>query len=359
MTADVTADVTAANRPPRLGFAGLGWIGRQRLEVLAASGLAEVAALCEPDPARLAGMLEALGTNPVCTDFPSMLELRPDGRPLDGVVIATPNCLHEEQALAALEHGLAVFCQKPVAVGAAGTARVLSQAARRGLPLGVDYAYRHLAGMDELRERIRGGDLGRVHVAELWFHNAWGPDAGWYYDIAQAGGGCLLDLGCHLLDLCHWLLGVTEPVGVQGRCFRAGKPLPLPVREPEDFVLAGIDYAEGLHVRLGCSWRAPAGCGALIGMRLFGSDGGASLRNLDGSFYDFEVAVHHGTDTEILATAPDDWPGRALVRWAKRLHGPPCIAEDAALLTTARTIDRIYGRSGTEGHELPARRQSA
>ncbi len=327
---------------PRLGFAGLGWIGGQRLQVLAASGSADVAALCEPDAARVGDACNVLEHPPaVCRHFDELIE-----QPLDGIVIATPNALHEAQAAAALERGIAVFVQKPLALSRAGTERLVELARRQDLLLGVDWSYRWLAGMPELKRRVDAGEIGAITAAELCFHNAYGPGAAWYYDLERSGGGCLLDLGCHLLDLCHWLIGARDPAEVRARLIKDGRPLYPPIGVPEDFVLADIDYGNGPQVHLACSWRASVGRGAVIGCRLFGTEGGAELRNLDGSFYDFEITLNHGDKSERLGAPPDPWPGRALLDWTRRLRDGEGSGEDLApLAMTADLIEKIYGRT--------------
>jgi predicted dehydrogenase len=212
----------------------------------------------------------------------------------------------------------------------------------------VDLSYRFLAGVPELKALIAAGELGAITAAELRFHNAYGPDAAWYYEPARSGGGCLLDLGCHLLDLCHWLLGAGRPIDVRGRCTRGRTALAPPVWDAEDFVMADVTYEGGLHVHLGCSWRAPAGRGAVIGCRIFGTRGGASIRNVGGSFYDFRVELHHGAETRVLAEPPDAWPGRALIDWTHRLRSGTPLGDDLdELPATAAVIERIYGRTGT------------
>lgn len=330
---------------PRLGFAGLGWIGGQRMQVLAESAAGRVAALCDPDPARVDAALAAVDAAPVvCAGFDELLN-----QPLDGIVIATPNALHAPQAAAALERGIAVFCQKPLATTATETQRLVELARRRDLPLGVDWSYRFLAGVAELKSAIARGEIGTATAAELCFHNAYGPDAAWYYDVDSSGGGCLLDLGCHLLDLCHWLLGAREPETVRARCFEAGRRVSPPVRFAEDFVMADIVYASGLDVHLSCSWRASAGRGAIIGCRIFGTEGGAAIGNVGGSFYDFEVELCRGAESRRLAAPPDSWPGRALIDWARRVAARRgCDPDVRHLVTTARVIDGIYGRGSAD-----------
>src|SRR5690348_6909535 len=94
---------------PRLGFLGVGWIGRHRMEAIAQSGVAEVTAVVDPSPDAVAKGEKAA---PGCQRADSFEELL--SAPLDGIVIATPSAVHAEQSIRALERGMAVFCQKPL-----------------------------------------------------------------------------------------------------------------------------------------------------------------------------------------------------------------------------------------------------
>ena len=92
-----------------------------------------------------------------------------------------------------------------------------------------------------------------------------------------------------------------------------------------------------------CSWRAPAGCDARISAELLGSDGGARLSNVGGSFYDFQAEEWHGTNTTVLARPPDAWGGRAILEWAKAISESP--RYDAGIerqLEVSRVLDQIY-----------------
>src|SRR3954447_1956639 len=101
---------------PRLGFAGVGWIGRQRLGAIAASGAGEIAAIFDPVYEAAVRSAELAPTAALVTSFEKLLALD-----LDGIVIATPSALHAAQTIAALQHGKAVFCQKPLARDAGET----------------------------------------------------------------------------------------------------------------------------------------------------------------------------------------------------------------------------------------------
>lgn len=330
--------MTEAVKRPRLGFLGVGWIGRHRLQRIAASGSAEVAAIADPNTECLAQAASDAPQAVQCQDFDELLQ-----QPLDGIVIATPSALHAEQSIRALEAGLAVFCQKPLGRDAAETERVVSAARQADRLLGVDFCYRHVAGMPELRRRVQAGELGAPFAGRLVFHNAYGPDKPWFYDRSQAGGGCLVDLGVHLVDLALWLFDFPAVEQVSGRCFAAGRPLPPQPQTVEDYAMARLDLANGASLELACSWNLPAGQDAVIEASFYGTEGGASLRNVNGSFFDFNVEWSRGTDREQLATPPDDWGGRAAVAWAEALAADRRFDPSAEqLVRVAEVLDEIY-----------------
>jgi predicted dehydrogenase len=299
---------------PRLGFLGVGWIGRSRLDAIAASGCAEVAGVADP---ALADALPGLD---------ELLELD-----LDGVVVATPSALHAEQALRVLEQGLPVFVQKPLGRSAEETRLVVDAARRADVLLGVDLSYRRAAAFAAAHETVAAGDLSDVFAAELVFHNAYGPDKPWFRDPLLAGGGCMMDLGIHLVDLAVWTLDL-RPRSVRSRLL--GAPV-------ETWATAELD-----HVRLACSWNLHAGEDASIGATFHGELGSVRVANVDGSFYDFRCELLRGTRRETLVEPPDAWPGRAAVEWSARVAAGERFDAAAAdeLVRVAEILDRIYGR---------------
>ena len=326
----------ATDIKPRVGFLGTGWIGRHRMAAMIAGGRIDAAAISDPSAAMLA---EARALAPDAQPCGSLEELLALG--LDGVVIATPSAMHAAQSIQALEAGTAVFCQKPLGRDAAETAGVVAAARRADRLLGVDLSYRFTAGMQRIAPLVRGGALGRLFAIDLTFHNAYGPDKPWFYDRAQAGGGCVMDLGIHLADLALWLTDGVDVAGVDAVLCAGGAPL----RDDavEDYAAATVRLANGVTVRLTCSWRLHAGQDAVIEAAFYGTEGGAALRNVDGSFYDFTAEHFHGTARETLALPPDDWGGRAAVDWAERLAaGARFDAASQEYVATARVLDAIY-----------------
>jgi predicted dehydrogenase len=324
--------------PVRLGFLGLGWIGRKRLDAVAESALIEVVGLADAASDRATAAAERYPGAVVARDLEALLSCG-----VDGVVIATPNACHAEQALACLERGVPVFCQKPLATDAAATARVIAAARAADRLLAVDFCYRHVQGMRELRQRLAAGELGELLSIDLQFHNAYGPDKAWCRDRRLAGGGCMLDLGVHLLDLTLWLSNAERMQLASAQLFERGRRVQAGDRAIEDLAIVELRRSDDAIVRLACSWHAHIGRGAVIAMRLLGTKGGAYWRNIDGSFYDFALDVTHGDCSQRLGAPPDDWDGRALLSWAARLQGDSSFDASVELIERGATlIDALY-----------------
>jgi predicted dehydrogenase len=210
--------------------------------------------------------------------------------------------------------------------------------------LGVDLSYREALAFRSVRDVVASGEIGDVFAADLVFHNAYGPDKPWFYDPLESGGGCVMDLGIHLVDSALWMLGFPRVEEVSSRLYSGGRPLASRDRV-EDFATARIDLETGASLQLACSWNLPAGRDAVISITLYGTHGGVCVRNVDGSFYDFVAERFDGTHTSRLLDPPDDWGGRAAVRWAGRLAAGERFDPSAEeLVRVSEILDRIYGR---------------
>ena len=329
---------------PRLGFVGLGWIGRSRLESVVNARVAEIVALHDVTPASVDEAKKLAPKATVSSSFEELLD-----HDLDGVVIATPNRFHAEQSIAALDRGLAVFCQKPLGRSTAETRSIVDVARRANRLLGVDLSYRHIPAMQQVSSLVASGALGKVFAVDAKFHNAYGPDKQRFFDYAMSGGGCVLDLGVHLLDLALEPLGFPAIAQAEGTLFAKGHVVPKGSRdEVEDYGTAIIKTSDSTVINLGCSWNLHAGRAAEIEITFYGTGGGASLRNVDGSFYDFKAERFNGTEAVTLSTPADTnwkWGGLATLEWAEKLaaneHYDPTIER---LITVSTIIDDIYGR---------------
>lgn len=323
---------------PRVGFLGAGWIGSARLQALRESGLVEIAGVCDSDPAALA---KAIAASPGTLGFDCYADLL--ARDLDGVVIATPSGLHAAQCVAAFERGAAVFCQKPLAPTLLETRAVLDAARAADRLLAVDFCYRETAALRRAREVVRSGEIGQPFAVELVFHNAYGPDQSWARDPDLAGGGCLLDLGVHLIDAALWFFDHPPCAAGSSRLLRAGAPL-RDGRELEDFASGSLTLPSGAVVSFACSWRSAFGKPAEIRARVFGTRGGVAFENVEGSFYDFKCELYHGPERQELVAPPDAWGGRAIVRWAEQLRASRRHRSTDDLLAVAEALDALDAR---------------
>lgn len=323
---------------PKLGFAGVGWIGKNRMDAIHEKHIAEMAAAADPDPTALERINGEISNLEKYNSFEALLDSG-----LDGIVIATPSALHAKQALAALNNGKAVFCQKPLGRNEQETRTVVETAREQDLLLEVDFSYRHTHALQKVKQAVESGRLGKIYGVDLTFHNAYGPGKSWYRDAELSGGGCLMDLGIHLIDLLYWILDEPQVTDLQCRLFSQGKPVQKNRQQVEDYAAAQLILNNDTVVQLSCSWNLPSDKDAIIKASFYGEHGGVTFRNSDGSFYDFIAEEYRGTSTIILAEPPDNWGGRAAVQWAEKLAEENRFNPEAELYTdVAHTLDLLY-----------------
>lgn len=333
-------------RPVRLAVLGCGWIAQNRLRQIAADGIADVVALVDPSAEARSALQHAAPA--------ALLEVDPaalSAAEVDAVMISTPTGLHAQQAIALLERGLPVFVQKPVGVSAAEVGRVLEVAARNNLPIDTDFCYRDLHSARVLREQIVEQTVGRPFYVEACFHNAYRPSTGWSAFLSQAGGGALMDLGIHLIDLVTWLTGqdaILREAHLRQRGQRLGQG------EVEDFAKVELRLAGGAEVQVVTTWDASTGYDAQIRLRVFGEGGTLELENRDGSFFHFDARRCCGTRTDHLAADDSDaWQAGPLRRWLQRVRAREGYQEPEGIRGTAMLIDSAYALARPPAAAVP------
>lgn len=328
---------------PNIGFIGVGWIGLNRMNALIKEDLITVGSISDASEESLFKAQDAVPDASIYLTLEELLDSKPDG-----IVIATPSALHASQAIKTLRNGIPVFCQKPLGRNVSETADVVKAAENAGVLLGVDFSYRFTEGMQKINHLVKSEAFGKIFAVNLIFHNAYGPDKDWFYKPELSGGGCVIDLGSHLIDLALWILDFPEISDVSSSLFSGGKPIVMPELETEDFAIATIETKTGTSIQLACSWNLQAGQDAVIEATFYGTEGGATFRNIDGSFFHFEAyKFHMKTKKELLTSAvPDDWGGRAAIDWARRVTKGERFSKDAyQFVKVAEVIDRIYKRA--------------
>lgn len=192
----------------RWGIAGCGWVARDYVgPAIVASANGRLTALYDPDPvSRKRG--QALFGVPAHTDFASFAE------GLDAVYIAAPNHVHCSLVEAAAASGLDVLCEKPMATTLVDAAAMVAACERAGVRYGTAFDQRFHAAHQALSAVIADGRLGTITAIRIvyacWLPAGWAPDGAahdnWRIDPLRAGGGALIDLAPHGLDLAAFLL---------------------------------------------------------------------------------------------------------------------------------------------------------
>lgn len=240
---------------------------------------------------------------PAYASFAELLE----ARPVDGIVVATPPTAREAIVLQALEAGVAVLSEKPLAADAA-TARRLAAHPRAAL-LRVGYCHRWTEAAQEARRLIEAGELGELVSMQVCF-SGWAPamKEHWMTDPAVSGGGALVDNGCHALDLFAYLCG--KPERVEGS-LRHG----WPGRGEDSFALSARSEQGALGVLHGSYLHsAPRNEWEIVGTR-------ATLRYSYDRATDTLLSIREGETRCIPVAPPSARFARQLQEWQRVLQG--------------------------------------
>lgn len=206
----------------------------------------------------------------------------------DVVSICVPNMLHEELAVAALEAGAHVLCEKPLAPTVAAAERMFAAARRAGRVLMAAQNFRWSPAAKAIKAAVDRGEIGEVYYAEATALRAFGiPTWGDFHRSELSAGGPLLDIGVHMLDQTLWLMGNPRALAVSATIQQrfghrpeiaaaAGNRWDAARFDVEDFAAAFIRVEGGATVVLRASWAAHREAATLMRSRLVGTDAGAT-----------------------------------------------------------------------------------
>jgi predicted dehydrogenase len=289
---------------------------------------------------------------------------------IDVVTVAVPNHLHAEVTIAALEAGKHVLVEKPLANSSAEGERMVAAAHRTGLQLGIIFNRRGRHDLQIVKHEVERGAFGEIyHAKAFWMRRAGIPGIGtWFTRKELSGGGPLIDLGVHVLDMALWVMGNPRAVCVsaatynelgtrgrgqwQGARFRSTDGGDF---EVEDFATALIRFEGGMTLQLDASWAGYTRHGDEFGVSFMGDAGGAEIHVVD----------YAETGTLKIFGEVDGAPAVIEPRLLAR-HGHGSIISDFVTaiqsgtpfspsgeegLDRVRLIEAIY-RSAENGHEV-------
>lgn len=258
---------------------GAGWPGRKHAEGYQSAGGFSVVAVADLIPARRRAILEHCKNAREFTDAQALLK----ESDADVVSICLPNHLHLPITLAALKAGKHVVCETPPALTASEAKKIAAAAAKSGKTL--LYAMQRRFGGHEqaARQAADKGYAGAlVHARASWTRTRGIPTGtGWYTDRAKSGGGAMIDLGIHMLDLAWSLLGQPRPQTVFATLPTTTNP---PCLSVEEAGFALLKFAGGKSLELAASWslnQPPQQQGTVC--RVYGEKGAIEVYRADGS----------------------------------------------------------------------------
>jgi len=313
-----------------------------------------VVGIVDIDPARAKAVAAKWEVPHAFTNHEDLLELKN----LDAVSVCTPNSLHVPISIDALRAGKHVICEKPMSSTVEDAQRLADEAekaTKKGqiFMMGLNNRYRGEAQL--LKQYIDAGDLGELYLGKCgWLRRSGIPGlGGWFTTKKMSGGGPLIDLGVHALDLCWWLMGAPDPVSVSASVFtkigrkeweRRGSPGTYDI---EDAAVAHIRFANDAAIMVEVSWILNAPTTGFT-CEVMGTEGGGRIEP------NFQIVKDlHGSPTDLIPSAP-----RINGHEQEIVHFISCIRESRAPISGARDglavqkmLDAIY-RSGESGKPI-------
>ena len=272
----------------KFGIVGAGAIATSSCKAIQSHGGAEIVGASDLNAERLKELCDEFS---IPKSYANSDDLFADTN-VEAVYIGVPNKFHAPLAKAALAAGKHVILDKPFALNYAEAKEVADLAEAKGLTLMLGMNQRYRAESQKIRQAVAAGKLGDVyHAKAFWFRRAGIPKLGtWFGNKEIAGGGALLDIGVHLLDLCLFCTDNFEPESVFGKTYTVFGHRGLgeggwgksdrrdDVKfDVDDFATAMIRFKNGSTVTLDVSWAAHAEQGNRNDVHLYGTEAGASL----------------------------------------------------------------------------------
>ncbi|MCD1261248.1 Gfo/Idh/MocA family oxidoreductase [Paenibacillus athensensis] len=350
-----------ASHPTKIGIIGTGNIGTVHLQQFSKlADRCEITAVADTNMPLAAKRAQEFGVPHVAPSAEALIH-RDD---VEAVIIGVPNQHHADIAIEALRAGKHVLLEKPMSLNA-DTARSIYAAAKNSKQvLMIAHQMRFESVPMQIKAMVDRGELGRIYTAKTgWYRRKGIPGWGtWFTRMDQSGGGPLIDIGVHMLDLALYLMGNPKPVSVFGATYAEfgprrqgigtwGTPDWNGIYDVEDLATGMIKMDDGSSLTLEVSWAVHMDTDNSPFIHLMGSDGGACYRGSEGKL------LHEKFDRPIESRIcrPEDDEGER-ERLSKHFldcvqHGVTPISSALTGLTNNLVLDAMYESSRT-GHEV-------
>ncbi|GGA79563.1 Gfo/Idh/MocA family protein [Ornithinibacillus halotolerans] len=270
----------------KVAVIGVGSISDMHIQPYRKNEEVELVAFCDLNEKRLTEKGEKYGVTNLYTDYRELLS----NPSIDAVSICTWNNSHAEIAIAALEAGKHVLVEKPLSMTVEEAEAVEEAAKRTGNVLQVGFVRRHGDNAQLLKQFIDHGDLGELYYAKASCLRRLGNPGGWFSDMTKSGGGPLIDLGVHMVDICWYLMGKPRPISVSGNTYKKlgnrshiknlsfyqAADYDPTLNDVEDLTNALIRFENGASLMVDVSFTLQAKKDE-ISVKLYGDKGGAEI----------------------------------------------------------------------------------
>lgn len=314
----------------KIALIGCGGMGTHHLEAYQSIPEVKIVAICDIYPGRAEDRVKKFAPDAKAyTDYRDVLAL-PE---LDAVDICTPNYLHSIIAVEALNKGLHVFCEKPDAVNVEEALKMKAAAEANDRVLMVMRNNRYAPESQYLKKYIEDGNMGEIYAGRCGWQRRRGipGKGGWFTTKEQSGGGPLIDLGVHMIDLAMWLMGNPTPVAVSGCTYckfadtdvsdsvnsKFGDKVSDGTFDVEDLAMGFIRFANGACLQIEFSWASNIEQERTF-VELRGTKAGASWPNLK------IFTEEYGSTVDVIpAVQPKEFDGhcRNLAHFVDVLQG--------------------------------------
>ena len=268
----------------RIGVVGAGGIAAAHLQSIGPKVGARAVAIADVNVAAARERAEKAGIPAVYEDYRDLIA----DPQVDAVLVCVPNFLHAPVSIAALKAGKHVLCEKPMATTVADARQMVEVAKANQRTLMLGQHYRYIAEVRKAKELIAQGVLGRIYFAKTgWIRRKGIPGWGsWFTQKERSGGGCLIDIGVHMLDVAWYLMGSPAPERVLGATFAEFGPKRRGLGgwgtrndqgtfDVEDLASAIVRFRTGSALTVDVSWAAHHP--DKIWLHLMGEKGGITL----------------------------------------------------------------------------------